>query len=394
MAARQIRTSPAAENDTNAITQTFSLADIRAASSGLHYGKVDRGIVGWMDADTFKLQGRTARSTKSPQVTFRLTADEMAQAVALIRQGIKLSNQEIAARYAPVAAEVEEVTAPASDVQCAGCGQMFTADEITVDGYCDACQDGTCDCCYSNPCCCQYVIDQGAGDDPAPRVQPATEDGREHLANMTLVELQAAYRTLSDTWPASPRTRAKFDSWMTERAVLSAAIDARMQTQDTSPVLLERQTLNGSERDWHGQQVLTRYNVTLDGACVAQIERTVFGIQTWSLYDNTTSVTCFYTLQEALAEARQRHADGKYAPAQPAVDDWACDTCCPCGAEKSPDSPLCLECVIRAERYVCHCGNTTCSSGFYPCDGAGVEMEPTRQWPGYYACGWCGSISA
>jgi hypothetical protein len=41
----------------------------------------------------------------------------------------------------------------------------------------------------------------------------------------------------------------------------------------------------------------------------------------------------------------------------------------------------------------CICGNTPDSSGFYPCDEAGNEVEPTpTKWKDLYVCTDCGRI--
>lgn len=43
---------------------------------------------------------------------------------------------------------------------------------------------------------------------------------------------------------------------------------------------------------------------------------------------------------------------------------------------------------------VCKCGNNTASAGFVPCDGNGIEIEPTADsnWNGQYLCQRCGEI--
>lgn len=46
------------------------------------------------------------------------------------------------------------------------------------------------------------------------------------------------------------------------------------------------------------------------------------------------------------------------------------------------------------EAWVCICRNTPSGSGFYPCDRAGREIEPTEAnaWSGLYLCLDCGRI--
>jgi hypothetical protein len=46
------------------------------------------------------------------------------------------------------------------------------------------------------------------------------------------------------------------------------------------------------------------------------------------------------------------------------------------------------------EAWVCLCGNTPDSDGFFPCDKEGNEMEPVigSAWAGLYVCGGCGRI--
>lgn len=44
------------------------------------------------------------------------------------------------------------------------------------------------------------------------------------------------------------------------------------------------------------------------------------------------------------------------------------------------------------EAWICVCGNTPTSDGFYPCDQNGNEMEPVKGWPDLYSCGRCGRI--
>ena len=47
-----------------------------------------------------------------------------------------------------------------------------------------------------------------------------------------------------------------------------------------------------------------------------------------------------------------------------------------------------------SEAWVCNCGNTPGSDGFYPCDQSGNEMEPAKgsSWDGLYVCNRCGRI--
>lgn len=44
------------------------------------------------------------------------------------------------------------------------------------------------------------------------------------------------------------------------------------------------------------------------------------------------------------------------------------------------------------DAWVCVCGNTPASYGFFPCDKEGNEMEPVIGWEGLYVCGRCGRI--
>ena len=44
------------------------------------------------------------------------------------------------------------------------------------------------------------------------------------------------------------------------------------------------------------------------------------------------------------------------------------------------------------EAWICICGNTPTSDGFYPCDEAGNEMEPVKGWRDLYVCARCGRI--
>lgn len=46
------------------------------------------------------------------------------------------------------------------------------------------------------------------------------------------------------------------------------------------------------------------------------------------------------------------------------------------------------------EAWICICGNTPESDGFYPCNTDGNEMEPTigSDWDGLYVCLNCGRI--
>jgi hypothetical protein len=44
--------------------------------------------------------------------------------------------------------------------------------------------------------------------------------------------------------------------------------------------------------------------------------------------------------------------------------------------------------------WICLCGNTSDSTGFYACDEKGFQMEPTLEsnWKSHYICGICGRI--
>jgi hypothetical protein len=46
------------------------------------------------------------------------------------------------------------------------------------------------------------------------------------------------------------------------------------------------------------------------------------------------------------------------------------------------------------ETFVCDCGNTPDSDGFFPCDEAGRIIEPTADsdWDGLYVCERCGQL--
>jgi hypothetical protein len=46
------------------------------------------------------------------------------------------------------------------------------------------------------------------------------------------------------------------------------------------------------------------------------------------------------------------------------------------------------------EAFVCVCGNTPDSDGFFPCDEAGRIIEPTADsdWDGLYVCERCGQL--
>ena len=48
----------------------------------------------------------------------------------------------------------------------------------------------------------------------------------------------------------------------------------------------------------------------------------------------------------------------------------------------------------NAEAWICICGNTPDSDGFFPCDTNGNEMLPTLDsgWSGIYICVRCGRI--
>jgi hypothetical protein len=42
--------------------------------------------------------------------------------------------------------------------------------------------------------------------------------------------------------------------------------------------------------------------------------------------------------------------------------------------------------------WLCLCGNTPTSDGFYPCTPEGAECEPTPEWAGYYWCARCDGV--
>ena len=44
------------------------------------------------------------------------------------------------------------------------------------------------------------------------------------------------------------------------------------------------------------------------------------------------------------------------------------------------------------EAWICACGNTPTSDGFFACDEAGRYVEPVKGWKGLYRCGRCGRI--
>lgn len=46
------------------------------------------------------------------------------------------------------------------------------------------------------------------------------------------------------------------------------------------------------------------------------------------------------------------------------------------------------------EAWICICGNTPVSDGFYPCDKDGNEMTPSigSDWDSLYVCAKCGRI--
>ena len=46
----------------------------------------------------------------------------------------------------------------------------------------------------------------------------------------------------------------------------------------------------------------------------------------------------------------------------------------------------------NVEAWICICGNTPSSDGFYPCNEEGCEMEPEAGWRDLYVCGKCGRI--
>jgi len=47
-----------------------------------------------------------------------------------------------------------------------------------------------------------------------------------------------------------------------------------------------------------------------------------------------------------------------------------------------------------SEAWVCQCGNSPTSDGFFPCDEMGQEMEPVAGWRDLYVCNRCGAIIA
>lgn len=44
------------------------------------------------------------------------------------------------------------------------------------------------------------------------------------------------------------------------------------------------------------------------------------------------------------------------------------------------------------DNWICVCGNTPDSDGFYPCDANGNEVEPVEGWKDLYVCANCGRI--
>lgn len=44
------------------------------------------------------------------------------------------------------------------------------------------------------------------------------------------------------------------------------------------------------------------------------------------------------------------------------------------------------------EAWICICGNTPGSDGFYPCNEEGHEVEPDAEWHDLYVCAKCGRI--
>ena len=44
------------------------------------------------------------------------------------------------------------------------------------------------------------------------------------------------------------------------------------------------------------------------------------------------------------------------------------------------------------DAWICICGNTPVSDGFYPCDKEGKEVEPVKGWTGLYVCNRCRRI--
>ena len=99
---RQIRLSAdaAVAEDLDTVTVTYSLETIRHAHFGFAGSPEGHAVLNWAYLDTMRLQGRTARSTKSPQVTFRITTAERDALAYQVARGTKLANDAIAARYA------------------------------------------------------------------------------------------------------------------------------------------------------------------------------------------------------------------------------------------------------------------------------------------------------
>lgn len=48
---------------------------------------------------------------------------------------------------------------------------------------------------------------------------------------------------------------------------------------------------------------------------------------------------------------------------------------------------------FEQDDYVCKCGNTSASDGFYPCNSSGREIEPDENWQGLYVCARCGGLT-
>ena len=46
----------------------------------------------------------------------------------------------------------------------------------------------------------------------------------------------------------------------------------------------------------------------------------------------------------------------------------------------------------QRDAWICVCGNTPVSDGFFACDEAGNEMEPVSGWKNLYVCNRCGII--
>jgi hypothetical protein len=44
------------------------------------------------------------------------------------------------------------------------------------------------------------------------------------------------------------------------------------------------------------------------------------------------------------------------------------------------------------DAWICICGNTPGTDGFYPCDREGTEIEPAAGWNDLYVCARCGRI--